>query len=90
VFVNVGPDGDQARADTARRLGGMYAQDVTAMVDRVAAVGTTGQVTRRLCEFVDAGARHIILMPAGGSDDSDRMVNRLMDEVVPAVREYAR
>jgi probable F420-dependent oxidoreductase len=87
VFVNVDPDGDRARDRAARSMGGRYDQDFKSMVDSVAAAGTTEEVTQKLREFVDAGARHFIFMPAG--DDADGIVHRLLDEVVPAVREHA-
>lgn len=87
VFVNVDPDGDRARQEAARTMGGTYDQDFRAMVDNVAAAGTPDEVTRKLVAFVDAGARHFIFMPAPGTGDSEAIVHRLLDEVVPAVRE---
>lgn len=87
VFVNVEPDGDRARQEAARTMGGTYDQDFRAMVDNVAAAGTPDEVTRKLVAFVDAGARHFIFMPAPGTGDSEAIVHRLLDEVVPAVRE---
>ncbi len=47
----------------ARLLGGTYRQDFGAFIERVAAAGTPEQVARRLQEFVDAGARRIIIVP---------------------------
>ncbi|XVQ11469.1 LLM class flavin-dependent oxidoreductase [Spirillospora sp. CA-255316] len=88
VFVNVDPDGRRAREEAARTMGGNYDQDFGPMVDRVAAAGTPAEVTRRLREFVDAGARHFVFMPAPGTGDADAIVHRLLDEVVPAVREH--
>jgi alkanesulfonate monooxygenase SsuD/methylene tetrahydromethanopterin reductase-like flavin-dependent oxidoreductase (luciferase family) len=86
VFVNVDPDGDRAREEAARTMGGNYAQDFRQMVDSVAAAGTPAEVSRRLRDFVDAGARHLVLMPAPGRGDADDLVRRLLDEVVPQVR----
>ena len=64
VFVNVDDDGDQARHDAARFLGGTYTKgDFAAMIDRVAAAGTVDQVTATLQAFVDAGARHLVFTP---------------------------
>ena len=88
VFVNVDPDGDAARAAVARTLGGTYDQDFAPMVDRVAAAGTVAEVTARLCAFVDAGARHLVFTPAVGDGDPGPVVDRLVHEVVPAVREH--
>ncbi len=87
VFVNVNPDGDQAREQAAATMGGTYNQDFRAMIDGVAAAGTPPEVTRKLQDFVDAGARHFILMPATGGADPDAVIGRLFDNVLPAVAE---
>ncbi len=85
VFVGLDPDGDQARDDTARFLGGTYRQDFRAMVDHVAAVGDADDVTASLQRFVDAGARHLILAPA--SPDPAATIDRLFAEVVPRIHD---
>ncbi|WP_307875169.1 LLM class flavin-dependent oxidoreductase [Frankia nepalensis] len=91
VFVNVDPDGDAAREGAARMLGGTYRQDFRAMVDSVAAAGTPAEVTAKLRAFVDAGARHFIFLPAPGPDgDPDPVIQRLLADIVPSLRDYAR
>jgi probable F420-dependent oxidoreductase len=86
VFVNVQPDGEQARQEAARTMGGTYDQDFRQMIDSVAAVGTVDEVTRKVQSFVDAGARHLIFMPAPGAGDAGLIVQRLLGDVIPAVR----
>ena len=89
VFVNVDADGDRARSGAARTMGGIYGQEFEAMVDSVAAAGTPEEVRRKLEEFVDAGARHFIFLPAAGpGGDADGIVHRLVDEIIPAVCEH--
>ena len=56
VFVGLHADGEQARADAARFLGGTYRQDFRSMVEHVAAVGDVAEVAASLQQFVDAGA----------------------------------
>lgn len=89
VFVNVDPDGAKARDATARSLGGTYDQDFGSYVDRVAAAGTADEVTARLNAFHDAGARHFVLCPATAGDDPGRVIGRLVDDVIPALRAHA-
>lgn len=90
VFVNVDADGDKAREGAARTMGGNYKQDFRQMVDNVAAAGTPEEVTDKLVAFVAAGARHFVFAPAPGPDgDPAVVVRRLLDEVVPRVRERA-
>jgi probable F420-dependent oxidoreductase len=86
VFVNVDPDGDAAREGAAAFMGGNYNQDFRQMVDNVAAAGTPAEVTAKLLAFVDAGARHFIFTPATRSGNTDTIIDRLLGEVIPAVR----
>lgn len=85
VFVNVDPDGRRAREQAARTMGGNYDQDFGAMIDSVAAAGTPEEVGAKLQDFVDAGARHFIFMPAAGDGDPDAIVDRLLEDVLPLV-----
>lgn len=90
VFVNVNPDGDTAREEAARSMGGNYNQDFRPMVDRVAAAGTAEEVTATLQAFHDAGARHFVFSPATAGADPQPVIDRLFGDVVPALREHAR
>jgi probable F420-dependent oxidoreductase len=87
VYVSVDVDPGVARSTAARSIGAVQAGDASRfgpLVDRVAAVGTPAQVTARLQGFVDAGARHLILVPVGNRGESAR--RQLLDEIVPALR----
>ena len=90
VFVNVNPDGDTAREEAARSMGGNYNQDFRPMVDRVAAAGTAEEVTETLQAFHDAGARHFVFSPATAGADPRTVIDRLFGDVVPALRQHAR
>jgi len=52
-----------ARREAAAFLGGTYGQDFTDFVDRVAVTGDLDQATEGINAFVDAGARHLVLLP---------------------------
>jgi probable F420-dependent oxidoreductase len=86
LFVNADDDGDRARQEAARFLGGTYRQDFASMLSSVAVAGTPAEVTVRLRAFVEAGARHLILVPAT-RDDRWPMIRRLATDVLPAVAE---
>jgi probable F420-dependent oxidoreductase len=86
VFVNIDDDGDRAREDAARFLGGTYTKgDFEAMIDRVAAAGTADQVTTTLQAFVDAGARHLVFTPMVRGDPRP-LLDRLMGDVLPRLQ----
>jgi alkanesulfonate monooxygenase SsuD/methylene tetrahydromethanopterin reductase-like flavin-dependent oxidoreductase (luciferase family) len=89
VFVNINPDGDVAREEAARTMGGTYNQDFRPMVDRVAAAGTPTEVAAKLVEFYDAGARHFVFMPATAGADPRPVLDRLFAEVTPVLHAHA-
>jgi probable F420-dependent oxidoreductase len=90
VFLNLNGDGDLARAEAASRLGGTYDQEFPAMIDRVAAAGTSAEVTAKVRDFYDAGARHFVFVPATPTESRPRVLDQLFGEVVPALRDHAR
>jgi len=89
VFLNINPDGDCARDEAVRTMGGTYNQNFSAMIDRVAAAGTSAEVTAKLSDFYDAGARHFVFLPATAGADQRPVFDRLFAEVVPALHEHA-
>lgn len=89
VFLNIGPDGEVAREEAARSIGGAYNQDVQAMIDRVAAAGTVGEVTAKLRAFYDAGARHFVFLPVTGGAPEQPVLDRLFAEVLPPLHQHA-
>ena len=89
VFVNIDTDSNTAREQAARSMGGNYNQDFRAMVDNVSAAGTVDEVLEKLKAFHDAGARHFVFSPATAGADPAPVIDRLLGDVVPALREYA-
>jgi len=87
VFVNIDQDGQRARQEAATMMGGTYDQDFAGMVDNVAAAGTSDEVVEKIVQYVAAGARHFVFLPAttrtGGFDSIARMLNQ---DIMPRVR----
>jgi probable F420-dependent oxidoreductase len=82
VYCSVRRDGDRARNDVATFLGGAYGDKPGAMLDRIAPAGTPEEVAARLQDYVDAGARHIIVSPAT-PEDSLEVITLAAEEVLP-------
>jgi alkanesulfonate monooxygenase SsuD/methylene tetrahydromethanopterin reductase-like flavin-dependent oxidoreductase (luciferase family) len=60
------------------------------MVDKVAAAGTSDEVTEKIEQFVAAGVRHFIFLPATTrASDFDATVRTLIEDVMPRVRSRA-
>lgn len=85
LFTNIGDDGDAAREEMAAFLGETYSQDFRQMVDHVTAAGTVDEVTARVQQFVQAGARHIVFT-VGAREGRLEMMRRLLAEVTPRLR----
>lgn len=86
VFVCVSVDRDQsrARATAIRFLGGAYGQDFESMLDRVAVVGAPETVTAKLQEYVDAGARHLVVVAADRAN-TPAVAELFMSDVMPSL-----
>jgi probable F420-dependent oxidoreductase len=82
---NVQRDSAAARAEAATFLGGTYDQSFEEMISHVAAVGTAQEVAARLDGYIEAGARHFILMAATTGDMLDQ-ARTLLTEVLPSLR----
>jgi len=82
LFTAIGGDTDRALDTAAEFLGATYRQNFRDMVDRVACAGDPDRVAQRLQQFIDAGARHLILTIADRGDPIGA-AQRVLTEVVP-------
>ncbi len=92
IDVNVGLDGDAARAEAARWLRQTYGPDFPVSGQRMAA-GTPAEVTSQLLAYAEAGVRHFVCCVAAGRDSatttppaSEAVTGLLTEQVLPAVR----
>jgi probable F420-dependent oxidoreductase len=86
VFACVHPDRATAQEMAITRLSKQYAQDFSQLVGKYALAGTPEDVVGRLQEYVDAGARTVILSSACATAHIDENHRLLAAEVVPAFR----
>jgi alkanesulfonate monooxygenase SsuD/methylene tetrahydromethanopterin reductase-like flavin-dependent oxidoreductase (luciferase family) len=68
VMVSVDSNHARARERAARFLGTTYSQEFDHFIDRVSVAGTLEEVVDGLVAFVDAGARHLVLLPCHDPD----------------------
>ena len=86
IFASVHPDRDEAREQAARTLGKTYAQDFSKIAGRYTLYGNPEDCRKRLQEYVDAGARTVLLSWACRQDDIDQNMRLISSEVVPAFK----
>ncbi len=86
IFTVVHEDGATAVRMAAERLSTQYAQDFSQLVHKYALAGDPGQCRARLREYVDAGARFVLLATACPDDYYDRNLALMASEVMPAFR----
>lgn len=85
-WTGAGRDGVAARRAAVETLGRVYGQDFGPLAERYVPSGTPAQVVARLREYVDAGARSIVLVPACADADRAAMVELFAHEIAPALQ----
>lgn len=81
AFTTMYADGEKARRIAAERVGGTYNQDFSKL-GRYLIAGTPAECRRRVEEYADAGAEHIILAPACPADDVAAMMEDFAAELI--------
>ena len=86
IFSSVHANGDEARQMAAERLGKQYNQDFSKLVNKYALAGTPEECQKRLQEYIEAGARMVILPSACRAEYVEENIRLLAKEVMPAFR----
>ena len=86
IFFAVHEDRDQAIQMATERLSRQYNQDFSKLVGRYALAGNPDDCVARLREYIDAGARTIILNSACPSGYTARNEALLAETVLPVLR----
>jgi probable F420-dependent oxidoreductase len=86
IFTSVYKDRDRARQVAARQVGRNYAQDFTQKAGRYLLFGTPDDCVRRLNQYVDAGARTVVIANACPREDLDSNLKLIAEEILPAFR----
>ncbi|HUC37854.1 MAG TPA: LLM class flavin-dependent oxidoreductase [Acidimicrobiales bacterium] len=81
LYTSIRRRSDEARSDVANFLGRAYGARPE-MLEHIAPAGTPDEVAERVQEYVDAGARHIIVSPAA-THDTLEVVRLAAEEVLP-------
>lgn len=87
IFTCVADSRAEARATAGSRLGRLYGQDFSAVVERYCALGTPEECVARIGDYVDAGARHIILTPCCPARDVPAQVQTFATRLAPHIRQ---
>jgi probable F420-dependent oxidoreductase len=85
-FICVADTYEEARQRAVQDLSIRYNQPFDRIVDRYCVLGTPDQCAERLGEYVEAGVRHLILVPISSSRGLDADLETYAREVVPTVR----
>jgi probable F420-dependent oxidoreductase len=84
MFASVYPDRDEAREQAAKALGKNYAQDFSKIAGRYALYGNPEDCRKRLKEYIDAGARTVLVSWACRQNDIEQNMRLVAEEVAPA------
>ena len=86
LFCTVHEKRETALAMAAERLGPVYGQDFSKVISRYGVAGTPAECQARLREYIDAGARSILIDSVCPEDYEEENWQRLLGEVLPAFR----
>jgi alkanesulfonate monooxygenase SsuD/methylene tetrahydromethanopterin reductase-like flavin-dependent oxidoreductase (luciferase family) len=82
LYCSIRADGDRAREEAAAGVGRTYANLPAEVVARIVPAGTPDEVAVGVQAFVDAGARHVIVVPTAKVDTLE-VVRLAAEEVLP-------
>lgn len=87
-YISIYPTIKEASKVAAEALGGryLYRGDFVSIVEDYCLLGTPQQCIRRLQEYIDAGARHIIFSVACPQEDRARHIETIAREIIPGFR----
>lgn len=86
LFAALGKTRESGRAYAVEELSTRYNQPFDAIVDKYCAVGPPTECAATVARFVDAGVRHVILVPLAPDERLSRDLEIFARDVVPAVR----
>jgi len=82
-FIHLADSYQEARRRALYYLGHIYRQDFEPVVDKYCVLGRAQDCIKRLEEFVEAGARYIVLVPLCTNDDFPHYLERYAREIIP-------
>jgi probable F420-dependent oxidoreductase len=86
IYFHVAPDREEAGRHTARYLSAEYRQSFAHLVERYCAIGPVAECAATIARFLEAGARHITLIPACPPEMAMEQLRRIATEVLPRFR----
>ncbi|HXG22723.1 MAG TPA: LLM class flavin-dependent oxidoreductase [Methylomirabilota bacterium] len=86
IFAAVHQDGDRARQMCSEKLSKQYNQDFSKLIAKYALAGTPEECQKRLREYIDAGAKMVMLPSACSQEYVNENTRLLAKEVIPAFR----
>jgi probable F420-dependent oxidoreductase len=86
IFASVYPDREMAKEQAAKALGGTYSQDFSKIAGRYTLYGNPDDCRKRLKEYVDAGARTVLIAWACRQEDIAQNMKLVAEEIAPAFK----
>jgi probable F420-dependent oxidoreductase len=86
IFASIYRDREVALQQAAKALGGTYSQDFSKIAGRYTLYGSPDDCRKRLKEYVDAGARTVLISWACRQEDIGENMKLMAEEIAPAFR----
>jgi len=88
-FTALADTHEEAHRRAVARLTRQYNQDFENLVERYCVLGTAEECAERLSQFVEAGVRHVILVPICPEGEVMQHQESYLRDVLPQVRARA-
>jgi probable F420-dependent oxidoreductase len=88
-FTALADTHEEAHRRAVARLSRQYNQDFENLVERYCVLGTAEECAQRLAQFVEAGVRHVILVPICPEDELMAHLEAYQREILPAAQAAA-
>ena len=83
IFASIGANREEAMRQAAQALGRNYAQDFSRIVEKYTLCGTPADCRKRLKDYVDAGARTVLITWACEAEAVAENLRSFAEEVAP-------
>jgi probable F420-dependent oxidoreductase len=87
-FTALADSREEAHRRAVIRLTRQYNQDFENLVERYCLLGTADECAERLSQFVDAGVRHVILVPICPEQELMQHLEAYQRDILPKVRQH--
>ena len=86
LYFCIAPTYEEAKANALRTLSTEYNQSFDTIIDKYSALGPASECVATIQRYIEAGAQHITLLPAGPPAATMDQLRHIATELFPRFR----